>query len=100
MMHYQQVIKNALAKGYSINVFDGEEWQVKREDRRNERAIIDAAQSVDMATLRIRDENGEHVGDVEIKGYYTKAEATADGYDDSVVDYSDNAATTALIEDI
>lgn len=100
MMHYQQVIKNALAKGYSVNVFDGEEWQVKKEDRRNERAIMDAAQSVEMATLRIRDENGERVGDVEIKGYHSVAAATADGYDDSVVDYSANAATTALVEDI
>lgn len=98
MMHYQQVIKNALAKGYTISVFDGEEWQIKRGS--NERAIMDAAQSVEMATLRIRDERGERVGDVEIIGYHSKAEATADGYDDSVVDYSANAATTALVEDI
>lgn len=98
MMHFQQVIKNALAKGYTISVFDGEEWQVKRS--RDEQAILNAAQSVDMATLRIRDGSGERVGDVEIIGYDSEAAANADGYDDSVVDYSANPETTALVEDI
>jgi hypothetical protein len=93
-MHYLQVIKNALAKGYSVSVFDGEEWQVKRSADYD--AIVDAAQSVEMATLRIRNQ-GDLIGDVEIIGYQDARDAVADGYDNSVFDHSDNALTRELI---
>lgn len=95
MMHYKQVIKNALSKGYTISVWDGEEWQVKRSS--NDREILNAAQSVDMATLRIRNAD-QVVGSVVVFGYTSAA--ALDGDDDSVVDYTDNPETSALVEDV
>lgn len=57
---YLDLTKKALAKGLTISVFDGDEWQVKRETAY--KAIKDAIESVDECQLRLRDKAGEIVG--------------------------------------
>ena len=57
---YLVLIKNALAKGLTISVWDGEEWQVKRSI--GYQAIKEAIESVEVAELRLRDQEGKVVG--------------------------------------
>jgi len=57
---YIPMIKKALAKGLTLSVFDGDEWQVKRSTAF--KAIKDAIESVDEAQVRLRDKAGEIVG--------------------------------------
>ena len=57
---YLTLINKALAKGLTISVFDGEEWQVKRST--SPKAIKEAIESVDESQLRLRDKAGEIVG--------------------------------------
>jgi hypothetical protein len=57
---YLDLMNKALAKGLTISVFDGEEWQVKRATAY--KAIKDAIESVDECQLRLRDKAGEIVG--------------------------------------
>ena len=54
------LIKYALAQGCTISVWDGEVWQVKKSTSYKD--IKDAAESVDLANLRIRDSEGNVVG--------------------------------------
>jgi hypothetical protein len=96
MMHYLQAIKNALAKGYTVSVHDGEEWQVKRST--DYAAIVEAAQSVEQAVLRILDaQTGDLIGNIDIIGYQDPRLAVAEGYDDSILDYSDNALIREIV---
>lgn len=60
MKAYKHLIKFALAKGYAISVWDGEEWQVSRST--GYKFINDAVESVEEAQLRIRDKDGKEVG--------------------------------------
>ena len=57
---YLTLIKNALAKGLTVSVWDGEEWQVKRSI--GYQAIKEAIESVEVAELRLRDQEGKVVG--------------------------------------
>jgi hypothetical protein len=57
---YLVLIKNALAKGLTVSVWDGEEWQVKRSS--GYQVIKDAIESVEVAELRLRDQEGNVVG--------------------------------------
>jgi hypothetical protein len=57
---YLTLIKNALSRGLTISVWDGEEWQVKRST--SYQAIKEAIESVELAELRLRNEAGEVVG--------------------------------------
>jgi hypothetical protein len=57
---YLELIKNALAKGLTISVFDGEEWAVKRSTGYKE--IKEAVESVEVAEIRLRNADGEKVG--------------------------------------
>jgi hypothetical protein len=50
---YRELIKKALASNFTVSVYDGEEWQVKRSTKLNE--IVAAVKSVDEAWLMIRD---------------------------------------------
>lgn len=50
---YLKLIKNALAKGLTISVFDGECWDVKRST--SYKAIKDSIESVEVAELRLRE---------------------------------------------
>jgi hypothetical protein len=52
MKAYKTLVKNALSRDFSVSVWDGEEWQVKRSTKYQE--IIDAIESVDFSELRIR----------------------------------------------
>jgi hypothetical protein len=60
MKAYKTLVKNALSKDFSVSVWDGEEWQVKKSTKYQE--IIDAIESVDFSELRIRDSEGEKIG--------------------------------------
>ena len=50
---YLALVRHALGLGYTISVWDGEEWQVKRSS--SIKAITEAVKSVDEAELRFRD---------------------------------------------
>lgn len=81
MQAYKHFIKYALKDGYTVSVYDGEEWQVKRST--GYKAIVEAVESVEEAQLRIRDKDGN------IKGW---ARVSAYGLEDdeTMIDYSDN----------
>lgn len=57
-----RLVKDALAKNYTVSLNDGEEWTVKRS--RNYEEIMGAIMTTDEDFLRIRDEKGESVGSV------------------------------------
>jgi len=60
MKAYKHLVKFALKHGHTVSVWDGEEWQVRRST--GYQAIIDAIESVEIASLRIRNKDGEIVG--------------------------------------
>lgn len=76
MKAYLTLTKNALAKGLSISVWDGEEWQVKRATKYQD--IKDAIESVEVAELRLRDEEGRVVGWAQIIPDLEPEETVAD----------------------
>ena len=62
---FNRLISAALAKGFFVSVFDGEEWAEKRSA--DKAAIRAAATAVDMCELVIRDmENNRKIGWVSI----------------------------------
>jgi hypothetical protein len=52
MKAYKHLIKHALSMNCTVSVWDGEEWQVRRNNCYS--FIIDAIESVEEAQLRIR----------------------------------------------
>lgn len=60
MKAYKSLVKFALDNNAKVSVWDGEEWQVKQSTKYT--SIIDAIESVDVAELRIRDNNGDVLG--------------------------------------
>jgi len=74
------LIKYALANGCTISVWDGEAWQVKKSTSYN--AIKEAAESVDLANLRIRDNEGNIVGTAAVSNDVSFEP------DETVVDYT------------
>lgn len=60
MKAYKHLVKHSLNKGFSVSVWDGEEWQVKRGTKYQ--AIIDAIESVEEAQIVIRDAEGVKMG--------------------------------------
>ena len=82
MKAHINLIKNVLKDGYTISVWDGEEWQVKRSN--SSKAIVAAVDSVDEAQLRIRDNNGNVIG-------WALVSAAVDLDDDeTIIDCSEN----------
>ena len=82
MKAYRHLVKYALNEGYTISVWDGEEWQVKHSNKFKE--ITDAIESVDEAEIRIRThKNGDLIAWALISTYGLEDEET-------VIDYSDN----------
>jgi hypothetical protein len=77
---YKHLVHYALDRGHTVSVFDGEEWPVKRSDVA--RDIFDAIESVEGATIRIRDQDGAVVA-----WAYIIPGLNAD---ESVADYSAN----------
>lgn len=58
---YLQLIKHAINdKGFTVSVFDTEEWAVKRST--SYKAIKEAIEAVGMAELVFRDAEGERTG--------------------------------------
>jgi chlorite dismutase len=80
MKAYKHLIKYALAKGCTVSVWDGEEWQVKRST--SFKAINDAVESVEEAALRIRSAEGDVlVNSVTVSAFGLEDEET-------IVDYT------------
>lgn len=57
---YRSLVEKALSLNYTVSVWDGEEWAVKRSTKPNE--IYEAIKSVEQSELRFRDAAGEVVG--------------------------------------
>lgn len=55
-----KIVDDALALSYTISVYDGEEWALKRSKDREE--ILEALNSTGLDNLTIRDADGEYVG--------------------------------------
>jgi len=83
-----RLVRAAIHAGYTVSVYDGEEYTVKRS--RQERQILEALASTESDVLVIRDSAGERVGDLcLIWGNDETGE-------ELIADHTDNAATTAL----
>ena len=77
---YIELVKKALYLGYTVSVWDGEEWQVKRSNLY--KAIVDAIESVEQAQVRFRNCAGEITGWALIIPFGVDPEFAADGDDD------------------
>jgi hypothetical protein len=82
----KHLIDHMLAKGYTISVWDGEEWQVKRST--DVKAIDEAVTSVEEAELVIRDKEGNKIGWARVSAYGLEP-------DETVID---NTMTNAMNE--
>ena len=89
MKAYKTLVHNAIASGFVVSVFDGEEWPVKRSVKSND--IYAAIESVDEAQLRIRDKDGAYIG------WALVVNGLED--DELVADYTDNTIMRGLIGD-
>jgi hypothetical protein len=58
----RKIVKDALANGWTISVYDGEEWPLKSST--DSRAILEAMCSTDSDMLRLRDAAGEVIGNI------------------------------------
>jgi hypothetical protein len=83
---YKHLIDYMLAKGFTISVFDGEEWQVKRST--DATAIDEAIRSVEEAELSIRDKDGNKIGWAKISAFGLEPDETV----------MDNTMTDAMNE--
>jgi hypothetical protein len=79
MKAYKHLVKHALAKGHTISVWDGEEWQVSHSTKYQN--IIEAIESVEEANVVIRlATGGERIGWAQVIPYGLED-------DETVVDY-------------
>ena len=60
MKAYKHLVKFALKHGHTVSVWDGEAWDVRRSTGYKE--IIDSIESVEIASLRIRNTAGDIIG--------------------------------------
>ena len=60
MRAFKHLIKYAIKNGHTVSVHDGEYWAVKRST--GFKAIVEAVESVEECTLRIRNSSGEEIG--------------------------------------
>lgn len=58
----RKIVKDALAKGWTISINDGEEWTVKNST--DSRTILEAMCSTGADMLRLRDAAGEAIGNI------------------------------------
>ena len=56
------IVKEALAVGITVSVYDGEEWTVKNSEKLSD--IMKAVMTTDEDTLRFNRCSGERIGDV------------------------------------
>ncbi|WP_295842501.1 hypothetical protein [uncultured Xanthomonas sp.] len=83
------LVDSALAKGWAVSVYDGEETTLRRS--RDRAAIFAAMASTDADTLRFHDEAGAYLGWVWL--------IWGNGCD-LFSDWTDNAAINAVVEPI
>ena len=67
MKAYVSLVKYAVHNGYTVSVWDGEEWQVKKSSSYEE--IVSAIRSVEEAVLLIRDHKGLKVAHATVLPY-------------------------------
>ena len=79
------LINRALSRGYTVSVFDGEEFTVKRS--RDAAAVFAALDTTGQDALVMRDADGRKVGTVTL---------TYNGDDTVISDHTDNAAMSDL----
>jgi hypothetical protein len=84
----RRIVKDALARGYTVSVCDGEEWTVKRSTKLGE--IIAATRTTDEDILRFRTADDALVGTVFLVYGNEPYEV--------VNDYSANEATEELMK--
>jgi hypothetical protein len=58
----RKIVKDALANGWTVSVYDGDEWTVKSST--DNRAILEAMCTTDSDVLRLRDAAGESIGNI------------------------------------
>ena len=80
------LINRALSRGYSISVYDGEEFTVKRS--RDAAEVFAALDTTGQDALVLRDADGRKVGTVSL---------VYNGDDTVIADHTDNAETADLI---
>lgn len=81
-----QIVDRALAKGYMISVFDGEEWAVVK-SRDKDRILAETA-ATDVTQYKIRNAEGENLGSI----------IFVHGNDEDVIhDYSDTPEIWELL---
>jgi hypothetical protein len=83
------VIDSALARNYTISVYDGEEYSLKRSTDKSE--ILKALASTESDVLHFRTEHGARIGWVWL--IYGNGE-------DIISDWSDNKETDELVKPI
>lgn len=81
MKAYRHLAKHCIAAGFTVSVFDGEIWEVKRSTKLKQ--ITDCIESVEEAQLIIRNKEGEVVAWALVSAY-----GLAD--DETVIDFSYN----------
>ena len=84
---YRTLVKNAIAKGFTVSVWDGEEWQVKRSNKLEE--ICDAIKSVEEAQLRIYDAD-QKIGWAQVSAYGLAP-------DETVIDSTDSEIMNEML---
>ena len=80
----RKIVKDALALGWTISVYDGEEWTLK--SGADSRAIVEALATTDSDVLRLRDAAGDVIGNIwlvwgndeDLISDHTDSEAMAD----------------------
>ena len=86
---YEKLVKLALSRGYSISVYDGETWAVKRSKDTQE--ILDAITSVEEAQLRIRAED---------KHGWALVVPYGVAPDETIADYGECALMKSLMDEV
>lgn len=81
MKAYKHLVKHSLAKGCTVSVWDGEEWQLSKSS--SYKAIVEAVESVEVAELSIRYQ-GEKMGWAMVSAYGLED-------DETVIDYTETS---------
>jgi hypothetical protein len=84
----RKLVRKALAAGYMVSVYDGEEYAVKRSTKFTK--IVEALASTSDDVLVLRTADGTKVGSVWL--------IWGNG-EDLISDYTDNEATNALVKE-
>ena len=85
-----RLVRAAINAGFTVSVYDGEEWTVKRSD--SEAVILPALATTGYDTLRFRNSAGEHVGSAYLDwGNEESGECL-------IADHTDNDAMEALYQ--